>query len=140
MNHNEMTKILKDVKYKNIQLERYQAKIDRLRNSTLYPSTTNLEAEGSNETITNTIPNKLNEVADMEIEYKKIFINNEKDILFLEKKLLELGKIQEKYAIILAMYYIDGLNIQDIVYKLNYEIATIKRYKREAINKLIDIW
>jgi DNA-binding NarL/FixJ family response regulator len=140
MNHNEMTKILKDFKYKNIQLERYQAKIDRLRNSTLYPSTTNLEAEGSNETITNTIPNKLNEVADMEIEYKKIFINNEKDILFLEKKLLELGKIQEKYAIILAMYYIDGLNIQDIVYKLNYEIATIKRYKREAINKLIDIW
>jgi DNA-directed RNA polymerase specialized sigma subunit len=140
MNHNEMTKILKDLKYKNIQLERYQAKIDRLRNSTLYPSTTNLEAEGSNETITNTIPNKLNEVADMEIEYKKIFINNEKDILFLEKKLLELGKIQEKYAIILAMYYIDGLNIQDIVYKLNYEIATIKRYKREAINKLIDIW
>jgi DNA-directed RNA polymerase specialized sigma subunit len=140
MNHNAMTKILKDLKYKNIQLERYQAKIDRLRNSTLYPSTTNLEAEGSNETITNTIPNKLNEVADMEIEYKKIFINNEKDILFLEKKLLELGKIQEKYAIILAMYYIDGLNIQDIVYKLNYEIATIKRYKREAINKLIDIW
>jgi DNA-directed RNA polymerase specialized sigma subunit len=140
MNHNEMTKILKDLKYKNIQLERYQAKIDRLRNSTLYPSTTNLEAEGSNETITNTIPNKLNKVADMEIEYKKIFINNEKDILFLEKKLLELGKIQEKYAIILAMYYIDGLNIQDIVYKLNYEIATIKRYKREAINKLIDIW
>jgi DNA-directed RNA polymerase specialized sigma subunit len=58
----------------------------------------------------------------------------------MEKKLVELSKIEQKYSMILAMYYIDGLNIQDIVWKLNYEIATIKRYKREAIDKLVEIW
>jgi DNA-directed RNA polymerase specialized sigma subunit len=140
MNHSEMTKILKSLKYKNIQLERYKTKINTLRDSTLYPSTTNLEIETTNETIKNTMLDKLNDVADMENEYKKMFINNEKDMLLMEKKLLELSKIEEKYATILAMYYIDGLNIQDIVWKLNYEIATIKRYKRQAIDKLIQIW
>jgi DNA-directed RNA polymerase specialized sigma subunit len=140
MNHSEMSKMLKGLRYKTVQLDRYQAKIDRLRNSTLVPSTSNFAAEAMSEGTRKTMADKLNEVAVMELEYTKILVDNEKEILLMEKKLLELSKIEQKYSMILAMYYIDGLNIQDIVWKLNYEIATIKRYKREAIDKLVEIW
>jgi hypothetical protein len=131
---------LKKLKFNTLQTERLKSKIDKLRNSTYYPSTTNLQAEAISEGTRITLADKLHEVADLELEYAKILLGYQNEILEMEKKLLKLEKIEPKFSLILAMYYIDNLTFNDIVFELNYEISSIKRYKREAIDKLAEIW
>ena len=85
---------------------------------------------------------KLNVVKDDEL--RKLYEDDIRTLTKLEKKLeTKLQTFSDKYpreGLILTLFYLDNKTLKEIGKEMHYELQTISIIKKDALNKINELW
>lgn len=124
-------------KYKLKECNRLKLKIADLQRLANGNAGMNFEKNEGHPSVPKQMKDFVNEINDLELEYKKLLAESEKICLEIEKAIYNVAIENALYANILAYYYDHGFKLMDIALEFNYSYAQIYRFYLAALKLFI---